>query len=244
MQKIINLTTIPEIKEEANQGKMFILIDDENRENEGDLVMPAQKCTAQHINFMATFGRGLICLALTPKRVKQLELSLMSSNNQSKNKTAFTVSIEAKEGISTGISAYDRAKTIEVAIDSALGKESLVSPGHIFPLQAEEGGVLVLAEVFRGERCAGIIGAHLKNAAPVVEHDRVSRGAQTELPPVFDPDETGAVDLHGPGESVEAVGEGQRAEPCLVQGAPGDERDFSFETTSHEFLQLKTSRGR
>jgi len=145
MQKIINLSTIPEIIEEAKQGKMFILIDDENRENEGDLVMPAQKCTAQHINFMATFGRGLICLALTAKRVKQLELSLMSSNNQSKNKTAFTVSIEAKEGISTGISAYDRAKTIEVAIDSALSKESLVSPGHIFPLQAEEGGVLVRA---------------------------------------------------------------------------------------------------
>jgi 3,4-dihydroxy 2-butanone 4-phosphate synthase/GTP cyclohydrolase II len=145
MKKNINLSTIPEIIEEAKNGKMFILIDDENRENEGDLVIPAQKCTASHINFMATFGRGLICLALAQKRINQLELPLMSSNNQSRNKTAFTVSIEAKEGISTGISAYDRAKTIEVAINPALGKESLVSPGHIFPLQAEKGGVLVRA---------------------------------------------------------------------------------------------------
>jgi 3,4-dihydroxy 2-butanone 4-phosphate synthase/GTP cyclohydrolase II len=145
MKKIVNFSTIPEIIEEAKQGKMFILIDDENRENEGDLVIPAQKCNASHINFMATFGRGLICLALTEKRINQLELSLMSGNNQSKNKTAFTVSIEAKEGISTGISAYDRAKTIEVAINPNLGKENLVSPGHIFPLKAQNGGVLVRA---------------------------------------------------------------------------------------------------
>lgn len=139
------LATIPEIIKDAKDGKMFILVDDENRENEGDLVIPAEKCSDKEVNFMAKNGRGLICLALSEDRVKKLGLSLMSLNNESRNRTAFTVSIEAKEGISTGISAFDRAKTIKDAIDCDKGKESLVSPGHIFPLQAKDGGVLVRA---------------------------------------------------------------------------------------------------
>lgn len=139
------LATIPEIIEEARSGNMFILVDDEGRENEGDLVIPAAMCDAEKVNFMAKFGRGLICLTLTEERVRQLDLPLMSTNNQSRHQTAFTVSIEAKSGISTGISAFDRAKTIADAIDYKKDKEALVSPGHIFPLKAEKGGVLVRA---------------------------------------------------------------------------------------------------
>lgn len=140
-----NLSSIKEIIEEAKQGRIFILVDDENRENEGDLVIPAQFCDDQKINFMAKYGRGLICLALTEKRVQELDLPLMSLNNQSRNKTAFTVSIEARVGITTGISAFDRAKTIQDAIDSKKDKDAIVSPGHIFPLKAQNGGVLVRA---------------------------------------------------------------------------------------------------
>lgn len=139
------LASIPEIIAEAKKGRMFILIDDEGRENEGDLVIPASMCDDQKVNFMAKYGRGLICLALTETRVQQLGLPLMSLHNESRNKTAFTVSIEARDGISTGISAFDRAKTIADAIDSNKGKESIVSPGHVFPLQAVNGGVLVRA---------------------------------------------------------------------------------------------------
>ena len=139
------LSPIKEIINDAKNGKMFILVDDENRENEGDLIIPAQLCNDQAVNFMAKFGRGLICLALDENRVKTLDLPLMSMNNRSRHKTAFTVSIEAREGISTGISAFDRAKTIQDAIDENKGKESIVSPGHIFPLSAQNGGVLVRA---------------------------------------------------------------------------------------------------
>ena len=139
------LSSIDEIINEAKNGKMFILVDDEDRENEGDLVIPAQFCDDQAVNFMAKEGRGLICLALDEKRVVDLQLPLMSMNNQSRNKTAFTVSIEAKEGISTGISAFDRAKTIKDAIDDNKGSGDIVSPGHVFPLQAQNGGVLVRA---------------------------------------------------------------------------------------------------
>jgi len=141
----INLSPISEIIAEAKQGRIFILVDDENRENEGDLIVPAQFCDDQKINFMAKYGRGLICLALTEKRVQELDLPLMSLNNQSRNKTAFTVSIEAREGITTGISAFDRAKTIADAINNDKGRDALVSPGHIFPLKAQNGGVLVRA---------------------------------------------------------------------------------------------------
>ncbi len=134
-----------EIIEEARNGRMFILVDDEDRENEGDLVIPAQMATPEAINFMARFGRGLICLALMPERVRELGLSLMPRHNESRNETAFTVSIEAKEGVTTGISAPDRAHTIATAIDPNNGPEDLVTPGHVFPLVARDGGVLVRA---------------------------------------------------------------------------------------------------
>lgn len=140
-----NLATIPEIIAEAKKGNMFILVDDKNRENEGDLVIPAAMCDDTKVNFMAKHGRGLICLALQEKRVRELNLPLMSINNQSRHQTAFTISIEAKEGITTGISAFDRAKTIKDAIDSNTDQDAIVSPGHIFPLKAESGGVLVRA---------------------------------------------------------------------------------------------------
>jgi 3,4-dihydroxy 2-butanone 4-phosphate synthase/GTP cyclohydrolase II len=130
---------------EARNGRMFILVDDEGRENEGDLIIPGQMATPDAINFMARHGRGLICLALTKERADQLGLEPMTRTNRSRNETAFTVSIEAKEGISTGISAADRARTIAVAIDAANGPDAIVSPGHVFPLVAKPGGVLVRA---------------------------------------------------------------------------------------------------
>lgn len=133
------------IIDEARNGRMFILVDDDDRENEGDLVIPAQMATPDAINFMARHGRGLICLALTKDRVDALGLPLMSRNNGTRHETAFTVSIEAKTGVSTGISAADRARTIAVAIDAGNSSEDLVSPGHVFPLVARPGGVLVRA---------------------------------------------------------------------------------------------------
>ena len=135
-------SNIPSIIKDAKKGKMFILVDDENRENEGDLVIPGSKCNSKIINFMAKHGRGLICLALTKKQVDKLKLPLMSQINKSRMQTAFTVSIEAKQGISTGISAFDRAKTIKVAINQNSTKQDIVSPGHVFPLVARNGGVL------------------------------------------------------------------------------------------------------
>jgi 3,4-dihydroxy 2-butanone 4-phosphate synthase/GTP cyclohydrolase II len=133
------------IIDEARNGRMFILVDDDDRENEGDLVVPAQMATPDAINFMARHGRGLICLALTKERADQLGLEPMTRTNRSRNETAFTVSIEAKEGISTGISAADRARTVSVAIDASNGPDAIVSPGHVFPLIARPGGVLVRA---------------------------------------------------------------------------------------------------
>ncbi|MFY9351633.1 MAG: 3,4-dihydroxy-2-butanone-4-phosphate synthase [Sphingobium sp.] len=137
------LASPEEIINEARNGRMFILVDDEDRENEGDLVIPAQMATPDAINFMATHGRGLICLALTKDRVDQLGLELMSRNNGTRHETAFTVSIEAREGVTTGISAADRARTISVAIDGSKGRTDIVTPGHVFPLVAKDGGVLV-----------------------------------------------------------------------------------------------------
>ncbi len=139
------LVPIEAIIDEARNGRMFILIDDEDRENEGDLVIPAQMATPDAINFMATHGRGLICLALTAQRVEALGLQPMSRTNRSRMETAFTTSIEARDGVTTGISAADRARTISVAIDAAKGPDDIVSPGHVFPLVAREGGVLVRA---------------------------------------------------------------------------------------------------
>ncbi len=139
------LVPIEEIIDEARNGRMFILVDDEDRENEGDLVIPAQMATPDAINFMATHGRGLICLTLTRTRCEQLGLDLMSRANGTRHETAFTVSIEAREGVTTGISAGDRARTVAVAIDAAKTRDDIVTPGHVFPLIARDGGTLVRA---------------------------------------------------------------------------------------------------
>jgi 3,4-dihydroxy 2-butanone 4-phosphate synthase/GTP cyclohydrolase II len=139
------LVPIEEIIEEARNGRMYILVDDEDRENEGDLIIPAQMATPDAINFMATHGRGLICLAMTKERCDQLGLAPMAQHNRESMQTAFTVSIEAREGVTTGISAADRARTVSVAIDASKGPQDIVSPGHVFPLTARDGGTLVRA---------------------------------------------------------------------------------------------------
>ncbi|WP_386680740.1 3,4-dihydroxy-2-butanone-4-phosphate synthase [Loktanella sp. R86503] len=139
------ISKIEDIIEDARNGRMFILVDHEDRENEGDLVIPAQMATPDAINFMATHGRGLICLSMPGARIDALGLQLMSTNNSSRHETAFTISIEAREGVTTGISAHDRARTVSVAIDASKGAADIATPGHVFPLRAKEGGVLVRA---------------------------------------------------------------------------------------------------
>ncbi|WP_136685873.1 3,4-dihydroxy-2-butanone-4-phosphate synthase [Falsirhodobacter xinxiangensis] len=139
------ISSVEEIIDDARNGRMFILVDHEDRENEGDLVIPAQMCTPAAINFMATHGRGLICLAMTGARIEALGLPLMSPKNGSRHETAFTLSIEAREGVTTGISAHDRARTVSVAIDPTKDGDDIHSPGHVFPLRAKDGGVLVRA---------------------------------------------------------------------------------------------------
>jgi 3,4-dihydroxy 2-butanone 4-phosphate synthase/GTP cyclohydrolase II len=139
------LSSVEDLIEEARNGRMFILVDDEDRENEGDLVIPAQFATPDAINFMARHARGLICLALTTQRVEKLGLPLMSRSNGTRHQTAFTVSIEAREGVTTGISAADRARTIAVAINPDSTRDDITTPGHVFPLVAREGGTLVRA---------------------------------------------------------------------------------------------------
>ena len=139
------ISSIEEIIKDLQNGKMVIMVDDENRENEGDLIIPAQKVDDKAINFMATHGRGLICLTLTEERIQELNLPLMSQNNDTRDTTAFTISIEAKEGVTTGISAQDRAITIHTAINHNKTKDDIISPGHVFPLVARDGGVLVRA---------------------------------------------------------------------------------------------------
>ena len=136
---------ISKIIDDAKRGKMFVLVDDVGRENEGDLIIPAQKASAKSINFMAKYGRGLICLALSQSQVNKLNLPLMSSTNKSRTQTAFTVSIESRKGVTTGISAYDRARTIKTAIKKSALPKDIVSPGHVFPLVRKNGGVLVRA---------------------------------------------------------------------------------------------------
>ena len=136
---------INKIIQDAKQGKMFVLVDDEDRENEGDLIIPASRVSAKSINFMAKYGRGLICLALTQAQVNKLNIPLMSPSNNSRTQTAFTVSIEAKKGVTTGISAHDRARTIKTAIRNNTKSKDIVSPGHVFPLVSKNGGVLVRA---------------------------------------------------------------------------------------------------
>ncbi len=139
------LSTPEDLIADISAGKMVVLVDDEDRENEGDLIIAGEKCDADAVNFMATHGRGLVCLSLTSERVRGLGLSMMTKDNKETFSTAFTTSIEAREGVTTGISAGDRAKTIEVAINEENGEESIVSPGHVFPLIARDGGVLVRA---------------------------------------------------------------------------------------------------
>jgi 3,4-dihydroxy 2-butanone 4-phosphate synthase/GTP cyclohydrolase II len=139
------MASADEIINEARNGRMYILVDDEDRENEGDLIIPAQMATPDAINFMAKYGRGLICLAMTRSRVEELGLDMMSAKNRTAHETAFTISIEARDGVTTGISAADRARTVAVAIDRSKGKDEIVTPGHVFPLQARNGGVLVRA---------------------------------------------------------------------------------------------------
>jgi 3,4-dihydroxy 2-butanone 4-phosphate synthase / GTP cyclohydrolase II len=139
------ISSVEEIIDDARNGRMFILVDHEDRENEGDLVIPAQMCTPSAVNFMATHGRGLICLALPGSRIDALGLQLMSPKNSSRHETAFTMSIEAREGVSTGISAADRALTVSVAIDPTKTGADIATPGHVFPLRARDGGVLVRA---------------------------------------------------------------------------------------------------
>jgi 3,4-dihydroxy 2-butanone 4-phosphate synthase/GTP cyclohydrolase II len=140
-----SISPMSEIIDEARNGRMFVLVDHEDRENEGDLVIPAQMATPDAINFMATYGRGLICLTLTTDRIDALGLPLMATHNSSRHETAFTISIEAREGVTTGISAADRALTVSVAIDASKGAFDIATPGHVFPLRARNGGVLVRA---------------------------------------------------------------------------------------------------
>ncbi|PZO66566.1 MAG: 3,4-dihydroxy-2-butanone-4-phosphate synthase [Paracoccus denitrificans] len=139
------ISSTEEIIEDARNGRMFILVDHEGRENEGDLVIPAQMATPDAVNFMATHGRGLICLSMPAARIEALGLPMMSNRNGTRHETAFTLSIEARDGVTTGISAHDRARTISVAIDPTKGANDIVTPGHVFPLRAREGGVLVRA---------------------------------------------------------------------------------------------------
>ncbi|UCD71705.1 MAG: bifunctional 3,4-dihydroxy-2-butanone-4-phosphate synthase/GTP cyclohydrolase II [Syntrophobacterales bacterium] len=154
--------------EDITEGRMVILVDDEDRENEGDLMVAAEKVTPEAINFMAKYGRGLICLSLTPERIEELKLPMMVSDNRARFQTAFTVSIEARRGVTTGISAADRATTVLTTIDDRTKPEDLISPGHIFPLRAREGGVLVRSGQTEGSvdlaRLAG-----LKPAAVICE---------------------------------------------------------------------------
>ena len=160
--KSVKFSKINKIIQDARRGKMFVLVDDEGRENEGDLIIPASKVSAKSINFMAKHGRGLICLALTQTQVNKLNLPLMSPVNKSRTQTAFTISIEAKKGVTTGISAKDRARTIKIATKRNVKKNEIVSPGHVFPIISREGGVLVRA----GHTEASLDIARLSNKIP------------------------------------------------------------------------------
>lgn len=179
-----HLSPIPEILEEIRNGRMIVLVDDEDRENEGDLIVAAQMATPESINFMARFGRGLICLALTRQRVEELGLPLMARDNLSRHQTAFTVSIEAREGVTTGISAPDRARTVAVAIDPTRGKGDIVSPGHVFPLVARDGGVLVRA----GHTEAAVDLARLSGLTPAGVLCEIMKddGTMARLPDLMD----------------------------------------------------------
>jgi len=174
------ISTISDILDELQHGRMIILVDDEDRENEGDLVIPASLVKPESVNFMATHGRGLICLALTAERIRELSLPPMTEDNTSPFETAFHVSIEARTGVTTGISAQDRARTVQVAADPACGPHDLVQPGHIFPLRARDGGVLVRRGQTEGSvdlcRLAGL------NPAAVICEIMNSDGTMARMP--------------------------------------------------------------
>ena len=182
-QDHLSIERVERALEEIRRGRMVILVDDEDRENEGDLVMAADWVTPDAINFMAKYGRGLICLTLTEARVQQLQLPMMVANNQSPYHTAFTVSIEAREGVTTGISAKDRAHTIRVAIDPSSGPHDIVTPGHIFPLIAKDGGVLRRA----GHTEAAVDLARLAGSYPagVLVEILNEDGSMARLPDLF-----------------------------------------------------------
>ena len=179
-----SLASIVEIIEEARNGKMYILVDDPDRENEGDLIIPAQMATPDAINFMAKHGRGLICLAMTKKRIQELKLPLMNPNNQKNDLTAFTVSIEAKKGVTTGISAADRSHTISVAIDQNKDKNDLVYPGHVFPLMAWDGGVLERAG--HTEAAVDISSIAGLNPSGVICEIMSDDGSMARLPEIYE----------------------------------------------------------
>jgi 3,4-dihydroxy 2-butanone 4-phosphate synthase/GTP cyclohydrolase II len=178
------ISPIDEIIEEARRGRLYLLVDAEDRENEGDLIVPAQFANPEAVNFMAKFGRGLICLAMTEERARLLDLKPMATRNQTHHQTAFTVSIEAREGISTGISAHDRARTISVAIDPAKTADDIVSPGHVFPLVAKSGGVLTRA----GHTEASVDIARLAGLIPAAVICEVMNddGSMARLPQLVD----------------------------------------------------------
>lgn len=184
--------TVESALRDIRAGAMVVLVDDKDRENEGDLVVAAEHCTAEHVNFMCKYGRGLVCLALAPERVETLRLPMMVRTDPGDMGTAFTVSIEARHGVTTGISAADRAQTIRVASDPAFGPEDLVSPGHIFPLRAQPGGVLVrsghtegavdLARL-AGLRPAGVICEIMRDDGEMARMDDLERfSAEHRLP--------------------------------------------------------------
>jgi 3,4-dihydroxy 2-butanone 4-phosphate synthase/GTP cyclohydrolase II len=184
------ISPIEDILEDARNGRPYILVDAEDRENEGDVIIPAQFATPEQINFMAKHARGLVCLSITGERARQLRLPPMTSDNQSGHGTAFTVSIEAREGVTTGISAHDRAHTIAVAIDPTKGPDDIVSPGHVFPLVAKEGGVLVRA----GHTEAAVDISRMAGLAPagVICEIMKDDGSMARLP-----DLVGFAQLHG-----------------------------------------------
>jgi 3,4-dihydroxy 2-butanone 4-phosphate synthase/GTP cyclohydrolase II len=206
-----------ELLEEARSGRMFILVDDEDRENEGDLVIPAQFATPDAINFMARHARGLICLAMTRHRVEQLGLPLMAQSNRTRHETAFTVSIEARDGVTTGISAADRARTVAVAINPELGREHIVTPGHVFPLVAREGGTLVRA----GHTEASVDFARLAglNPAGVICEIMNDDGSMARMPDLVSFAQHHGLKL---GTIADLIGHRRRTERlvrCVEQGA-------------------------
>jgi 3,4-dihydroxy 2-butanone 4-phosphate synthase/GTP cyclohydrolase II len=240
------LTNAADLIEEARAGRMFILVDDEDRENEGDLVIPAQFATPDAINFMARHARGLICLAMDRKRVEHLNLPLMAQANDTRHQTAFTVSIEAREGVTTGISAYDRAHTIAVATNPQYGRDDITTPGHVFPLVAREGGTLVRA----GHTEAAVDIARLAglNPAGVICEIMNDDGSMARLPELI-----GFAQHHGLklGTIADLIGHRRRTERLVrlvqqgqIKHAEGGDWDLSVYANTLEYAEhLVLSKG-